>query len=156
MPCSLYINIALHQQPSFSKIEPSSTTFDVAAEKPICHLYYTIYNTIHTPNFIFFPFYLNIYIYIYIFNYFSVSLFLLLSFSLFLKATNSHNYTTTTINHPSPPLGAEPVPTTRGRARTFCLGGPICVANLLVYKNFYIHTQTHVSIHTHTKNEYLS
>ena len=25
--------------------------------------------------------------------------------------------------------------------------GPICVANLLVYTNFYIHTQTHVFIH---------
>ena len=40
----------------------------------------------------------------------------------------------------------------RGGARNFCLGGPICVVNLLVYTNFYIHTQTHVSIHTHTKN----
>ena len=40
---------------------------------------------------------------------------------------------------------------TRGGARNFCLGGPICVANLLVYTNFYIHTQKHVSIHTHTK-----
>ena len=39
----------------------------------------------------------------------------------------------------------------RGGARNFCLGGPICVANLLVYTNFYIHTQTHVSIHTHKK-----
>ena len=36
----------------------------------------------------------------------------------------------------------------RSGARNFCLGGPICVANLLVYTNFYIHTQTHVSIHT--------
>ena len=39
----------------------------------------------------------------------------------------------------------------RGGARNFCLGGPICVANLLVYSNFYIHKQTHVSIHTHKK-----
>ena len=37
----------------------------------------------------------------------------------------------------------------RGGARNFCLGGPICVANLLVYTNFYIHTQTHVSIDIH-------
>ena len=37
---------------------------------------------------------------------------------------------------------------TRGGVRNFCLGGPICVANLLVYTNFYIHKQTHVSIHT--------
>ena len=41
-----------------------------------------------------------------------------------------------------------PAPDSRGGARNFCLGGPICVANLLVYTNFYIHTQTHVSIHT--------
>ena len=41
--------------------------------------------------------------------------------------------------------------TPNGGARNFCLGGPICVANLLVYTNFYTHTQTHVSIHTHTK-----
>ena len=49
----------------------------------------------------------------------------------------------------------DPLPTktgiARGGARNFCLGGPICVANLLVYTNFYIHTQTHVSIHTHKK-----
>ena len=37
---------------------------------------------------------------------------------------------------------------TRGGARNFCLGGLICVANLLVHTNFYTHTQTHVSIHT--------
>ena len=40
----------------------------------------------------------------------------------------------------------------RGGARNFCLGGPICVANLLVYTNFYIHTQTHVSKHTQKIN----
>ena len=39
-------------------------------------------------------------------------------------------------------------------ARNFCLGGLICVANLLVYTNFYIHTQTHVSIHTQKKLVY--
>ena len=39
----------------------------------------------------------------------------------------------------------------RGGARNFYLGEPICIANLLVYTNFYIHTQTHVSIHTHKK-----
>ena len=39
--------------------------------------------------------------------------------------------------------------TGRGGARNFCLEGSICVANLLVYTNFYIQTQTHVSIHTH-------
>lgn len=35
----------------------------------------------------------------------------------------------------------------QGRDRNFCLGS-ICVANLLVYTNFYTHTQTHVSIYT--------
>ena len=44
----------------------------------------------------------------------------------------------------------------RSGARNFCLGGPICVANLLVYTNFYIHTQTHVSIHTHTHTKLVS
>ena len=39
----------------------------------------------------------------------------------------------------------------RGGARNFHLGGPICVANLLVYTNFYTHTKTHVSIHIHKK-----
>ena len=39
----------------------------------------------------------------------------------------------------------------QGRSHKFLFGGPICVANLLVYTNFYIHTQTHVSIHTHKK-----
>ena len=34
------------------------------------------------------------------------------------------------------------------RSQEFLFGGPICVANLLVYTNFYTHTQTHVSIHT--------
>ena len=38
-----------------------------------------------------------------------------------------------------------------GRSQEFLFGGPIGVANLLVYTNFYIHTQTHVSIHTHKK-----
>ena len=42
----------------------------------------------------------------------------------------------------------------RGGAKNFYLGGPICVANLLVYTNFYIHTQTHVSIHMHKKLVY--
>jgi len=32
--------------------------------------------------------------------------------------------------------------TPNGRARNFCLGEPICVANLLVYTNFYTHTHT--------------
>ena len=40
---------------------------------------------------------------------------------------------------------------TQGGARNFCLGGPICVANLLIYTNFYTHTQTHASIHIHKK-----
>ena len=40
----------------------------------------------------------------------------------------------------------------RDGARNLCLGGPICVANLLVYTNFYTHTQTHVSIHTQKIN----
>ena len=39
----------------------------------------------------------------------------------------------------------------QGGARNFCLRGSICVANLLIYTNFYIHTQTHVSIHTQKK-----
>ena len=39
----------------------------------------------------------------------------------------------------------------RGEARNFCLGGPICVANLLVYLNFHTHTQTYASIHIHRK-----
>ena len=39
----------------------------------------------------------------------------------------------------------------RGGARNFCLGGPICVANLLVYTNFHTHTQTHASIHIQKK-----
>ena len=47
--------------------------------------------------------------------------------------------------------GVVVVAAARGGARNFCLGGPICVANLLVYTNFYIHTQTHVSIHTQKK-----
>ena len=42
----------------------------------------------------------------------------------------------------------------RGGAINFCLGGPICIANLLIYTNFYIHTQTHVSIHAHKKLVY--
>ena len=39
----------------------------------------------------------------------------------------------------------------RGGARNFCLEGPICVANLLVYTNFHTHTQTYASIHIHKK-----
>ena len=39
----------------------------------------------------------------------------------------------------------------QGRSQKFLFEGPICVANLLVYTNFYIHTQTHVSIHTQKK-----
>ena len=39
----------------------------------------------------------------------------------------------------------------RGGARNFCLGGPICVASLLVYTNFHTHTQTHASIHIQKK-----
>ena len=41
------------------------------------------------------------------------------------------------------------VPMARGGARNFCLEGPICVANLLVYINFYTHIQIYVFIHTH-------
>ena len=36
-------------------------------------------------------------------------------------------------------------PNKRG-ARNFCLGGPICVTNLLVYTNFHTYTQTQVNI----------
>ena len=39
----------------------------------------------------------------------------------------------------------------KGGARNFCLGGSICVANLLVYTNFHTHIQTHASIHIHKK-----
>ena len=42
----------------------------------------------------------------------------------------------------------------RGGVRNFCLGGLICVTNLLAYTNFHTHTQTHASIHIN-KNEYL-
>ena len=40
-------------------------------------------------------------------------------------------------------------PKDQGQSQKFLFGGPICVANLLVYTNFYTHTQTHVSIHTY-------
>ena len=39
----------------------------------------------------------------------------------------------------------------RGGARNFCLGGPICVAYLLVYTNFHTHTETHASIQIQKK-----
>ena len=40
----------------------------------------------------------------------------------------------------------------QGRSEKFLFRGSICVANLLVYTNFYIHIQTHVSIHTQKIN----
>ena len=39
----------------------------------------------------------------------------------------------------------------QGQSQKLLFGGPICVANLLVYTNFHTHTQTHASIHIQKK-----